>query len=74
MRPWCVALVLLASLALPSSPALAQTACSFSGGFALLAAQIPDRVGNCLDTGTSRPELGDNAIYAGEKFRTSVNL
>jgi zinc/manganese transport system substrate-binding protein len=59
MRQRCVALVLLASLALPSSPALAQTACSFSGGFALLAAQIADRVGSCVDNGSSRPELGE---------------
>src|SRR5919204_473017 len=52
-------LVLLASLALPSSPALAQSACSFTGGFALLQSQIPDRVGTCLDNGTSRPMLGE---------------
>jgi zinc/manganese transport system substrate-binding protein len=61
MRQLCVAFLLLASLALPSSPALAQTACSFSGGFALLASQIPDRVGGCVDNGTSRPELGEAA-------------
>jgi zinc/manganese transport system substrate-binding protein len=55
----CVAFVLLVSLALPSLPALAQSACSFTGGFALLQAQIPDRVGSCLDNGTSRPMLGE---------------
>jgi zinc/manganese transport system substrate-binding protein len=59
IRPLCVAFVVLASLVLPTSLALAQAACSFTGGFAQLQAQIPDRVGSCVDNGTSRPMLGE---------------
>jgi zinc/manganese transport system substrate-binding protein len=50
---------LLATLALSSSPAFAQSSCQLSGGFGLLAAQIPDRVGTCQGGVDSHPELGE---------------
>jgi zinc/manganese transport system substrate-binding protein len=52
---------LLATLALSSSPALAQSTCQLTGGFAQLAAQIPDRVGTCRGSLDSHPELGETA-------------
>jgi zinc/manganese transport system substrate-binding protein len=54
-----VSIALLAALAFSSPPAMAQSACQLSGGFAQLAAQIPDRVGTCQGSVTSRPELGE---------------
>ena len=42
----------------PSAPVLAQT-CQLSGGFAQLAAQVPDRVGTCQGTEVVRTELGE---------------
>lgn len=56
-----LSLVLLANLtllALPSSPALAQS-CQLSGGFALLQQQIPDRVGTCSGAEEDRIEIGE---------------
>jgi zinc/manganese transport system substrate-binding protein len=50
---------LLTSLALPSSPALAQSACQLTGGFGLLQSQIPDRVGTCSGAEIDRIELGE---------------
>jgi zinc/manganese transport system substrate-binding protein len=42
-----------------SPPAFAQSACQLSGGFAQLAAQIPDRVGTCQGSVDSHLELGE---------------
>jgi zinc/manganese transport system substrate-binding protein len=53
---------LLAGLLLgPSGQAVAeaQSACQLSGGFAQLAAQIPDAVGTCQGPEVDRPELGE---------------
>ncbi|MBV9329724.1 MAG: zinc ABC transporter substrate-binding protein [Chloroflexi bacterium] len=53
-------LLLLASFApLLAPPAFAQAACQLSGGFAQLQAQLPDLVGACSGSATSRPELGE---------------
>jgi zinc/manganese transport system substrate-binding protein len=49
----------LLSLALPGSPAAAQSACQLSGGFAILQSQIPDRVGTCSGAEVDRVELGE---------------
>jgi zinc/manganese transport system substrate-binding protein len=54
-----VSFALLVTVALASPPALAQSACQLTGGFAQLAAQIPDRVAACQGSATSRPELGE---------------
>jgi zinc/manganese transport system substrate-binding protein len=54
-----VSIALLAALSFFSPPAMAQSACQLSGGFAQLAAQIPDRVGSCQGSVTSRSELGE---------------
>jgi zinc/manganese transport system substrate-binding protein len=43
---------------LPALPAAAQAACSFRGGFAQLAALIPDRVGTCTADEQYRPDQG----------------
>jgi zinc/manganese transport system substrate-binding protein len=48
-----------AALMLPIAPASAQSTCQLSGGFAQLAAQIPDRVGTCQRSIDSHPELGE---------------
>jgi zinc/manganese transport system substrate-binding protein len=54
-----LAVGLLASLlAMPTSPAFAQS-CQLTGGFALLANQIPDRVGACQGAEVDRLELGE---------------
>jgi zinc/manganese transport system substrate-binding protein len=58
-RRFGLVIALLTSLALPSSPALAQTACQLTGGFAQLQAQIPDRVGTCTGAEVDRIELGE---------------
>lgn len=50
---------LLATLAVSTSPASAQTACQLSGGFALLQSQIADHVGTCQGGPISRVELGE---------------
>ena len=52
-------LALLTSLAVPGTPALAQSACQLTGGFALLQSQIPDRVGTCSGPEVDRLELGE---------------
>jgi zinc/manganese transport system substrate-binding protein len=54
-----VSVALLATLAFSSPSALAQSACRLTGGFAQLAAQIPDRVGTCQGSLDSHPELGE---------------
>jgi zinc/manganese transport system substrate-binding protein len=59
MRQLGLAFCMLASLALPNSPALAQSACQLTGGFALLQSQIPDRVGTCQGAVITRAELGE---------------
>jgi zinc/manganese transport system substrate-binding protein len=48
-----------ATLLFSGSPAFAQSACQFGGGFAQLAAQIPDRVGTCQGSVDSHLELGE---------------
>ena len=59
MRRLGLMVALLASLAVASPPAFAQSACQLTGGFAQLQAQIPDRVGTCQGDVSSRPELGE---------------
>ena len=54
-----LALALLASLAIPGTPGVAQSACPLSGTFALLQSQIPDRVGTCSGAEVDRLELGE---------------
>jgi zinc/manganese transport system substrate-binding protein len=61
MRRLGLTFMIVAILALPSSPSapvLAQT-CQLSGGFAQLAAQVPDRVGTCQGAEVVRTELGE---------------
>src|SRR6266851_1020116 len=58
-RHMLLSFALLASLALPSAPALAQS-CQLTGGFAVLASQIPDRVGTCQGAEIDRIELGES--------------
>ncbi len=50
--------VLALNFLLPALPAAAQAACSFRGGFAQLAALIPDRVGTCTADEQYRPDQG----------------
>jgi zinc/manganese transport system substrate-binding protein len=50
---------MLASVVLPSSPALAQS-CQLTGGFAQLASQVADIVGSCKGAEAVRPELGES--------------
>jgi zinc/manganese transport system substrate-binding protein len=45
---------------LPALPAAAQASCSFRGGFAQLAALIPDRVGTCTADEQYRPDQGQS--------------
>ena len=60
MRRPALLVALVASLAIVSPPpALAQSACQLSGGFAQLQAQIPERVGACQGALSARPELGE---------------
>jgi zinc/manganese transport system substrate-binding protein len=42
------------------TPVFAQAACSFHGGFATLAGQVPDHVGSCADNETYRPDIGES--------------
>jgi zinc/manganese transport system substrate-binding protein len=51
-------LVLACFLLVPSAPAGAQS-CQLTGGFALLASQIPDRIGTCQGSEIDRVELGE---------------
>jgi zinc/manganese transport system substrate-binding protein len=41
-------------------PGVAQASCQLSGGFAQLAAQIPDQIGTCHGAQVDRPELGES--------------
>jgi zinc/manganese transport system substrate-binding protein len=59
IRRLSLVVTLLASLTLPGSPALAQSTCQLSGGFAQLQSQIPDRVGSCQGNAVTRIELGE---------------
>jgi zinc/manganese transport system substrate-binding protein len=52
-------LVGLAMLASTCPAAFAQSSCELTGGFAQLAAQIPEQVGTCQGNVASRPELGE---------------
>jgi zinc/manganese transport system substrate-binding protein len=54
-----LSVALLATLAFASPSAFAQSACQLTGGFAELAAQIPDRVGACQGSVDSHLELGE---------------
>jgi zinc/manganese transport system substrate-binding protein len=58
----CLTVLALASalLCATSAAASAQAACSFRGGFATLASQLPDRVGSCTDAETYRPDIGES--------------
>jgi zinc/manganese transport system substrate-binding protein len=54
----CLLLGLMARA--PSAPALAQTStCTIQGGFATIAAAIPNQVGQCIDNATTRQATGD---------------
>ena len=59
MRRGALSVALLATLVLSNSTAFAQSACQLSGGFAQLAAQLPDRVGTCQGNVDSHLELGE---------------
>lgn len=59
MRRFGLTFSLLASLLLPGSLALAQSACQLTGGFAQLQSQVPDRVGTCQGSVVTRVELGE---------------
>ena len=60
MRRLILVLALLASLALPAAPALAQSSsCTFQGGFATIQAAIPSNVGQCIDSATTDQDTGD---------------
>jgi zinc/manganese transport system substrate-binding protein len=50
--------VLAVTYLLPALPAAAQASCTFRGGFAQLAALIPDRVGTCTADEQYRPDQG----------------
>jgi zinc/manganese transport system substrate-binding protein len=50
--------VLAVTFLLPALPAAAQASCTFRGGFAQLAALIPDRVGTCTADEQYRPDQG----------------
>src|SRR5438874_3535731 len=54
-----LALALISTLVVPSAPALAQSACQLTAGFALLQSQISDRVGTCTGAEVDRSELGE---------------
>src|SRR5438128_11314082 len=53
-------LALLVSLIVPTSSALAQSACTFRGGFAQLQSLIPDQVGTCTANEQYRPDQGES--------------
>ena len=61
MRRLGLTLIIVATLALPSAPSapVLAEACQLSGGFAQLAAQVPDRVGTCQGAEAVRTELGE---------------
>ena len=59
MRRLVLAFTLLAGVALPAAPAMAQS-CQLTGGFAQLAAQIPQYVGTCQGAEVDRLELGES--------------
>jgi zinc/manganese transport system substrate-binding protein len=83
-----VVLALAGCVLAPGAPVLAQSACSFRGGFAQLQAHLPERVGACLADARYRPEIGesfqpttngalvwhsvDNAISFSDTFHTWV--
>jgi zinc/manganese transport system substrate-binding protein len=50
--------VLAVNFLLPALPAAAQASCAFHGGFAQLAALVPDRVGTCTADEQYRPDQG----------------
>jgi len=50
--------VLAVTFLVPALPAAAQASCAFRGGFAQLAALIPDRVGACTADEQYRPDQG----------------
>jgi hypothetical protein len=50
---------MLVTLVLSTPSAFAQGACQLTGGFAQLAAQVPDRVGSCTGSVDSHLELGE---------------
>src|ERR1700674_1092418 len=52
--------VLALNVLRPALPAAAQASCSFRGGFAQLAALIPDRVGTCSADEQYRPDQGSS--------------
>jgi hypothetical protein len=58
LRVVCLCLV-AASLLIPTANASAQGACEFKLGFELLADQIPDVVGRCLENEHANPQNGD---------------
>jgi zinc/manganese transport system substrate-binding protein len=55
-----VLVLALGLLPTTSGAAFAQAACSFHGGFATLASQVPDHVGSCTDNENYRPDIGES--------------
>ena len=63
VRFFTVLLLALGLLPATSGAASAQAACSFHGGFATLASQVPDHVGTCTDNETYRPDIGESVQH-----------
>src|SRR5205823_4457295 len=59
LRRLGLVLALVSSFVFTNTPALAQSDCQLTGGFALLQSQIPDRVGTCTGAEIDRIELGE---------------